>query len=145
MHTFPLLLLALGAAALAAPTNNTADASLIEKRSSRPWIDSFDVDDGSCLDANGEEDEDPRPFITAGTCQPFQPVVNRVGGSWGAGSYAISSFWAFENDDCTGKVRAVIPRKNGEHGFCFTLESLNCVGGGDLDDPCFWNSVRGNR
>ena len=42
---------------------------------------------------------------------------SRVGGSWGAGSeHAIISFWAFENDDCTGAVKAKIQRNDGE-GF----------------------------
>lgn len=150
MHiSFPIMFLACGVAALALPTNtnnNTVNASLISKRWSRPWLDSFDPDDGTCQDADGDTSDDPRPFITAGSCQQFQPATGRVGGSWGAGSgYALSSFWAFENDDCTGAVKAKIARKGGEHGFCFALDSLGCVGGGDLDNPCFWNSVMGNR
>lgn len=147
MHTSPLIFLALGVVALALPTDNTVDASLVEKRSSRPWMDSFDLDDVVCQDADGDTSDDPRPFITAGSCQQFSAVTGRVGGSWGAGpGYQISSFWAFENDDCTGAVKAEISRKGSEHGFCFDLNAaLGCVGGGDLDNPCFWNSVRGNR
>ena len=74
----------------------------------------------------------------------FQPATSRVGGSWGAGSFEISSFWAFENDDCTGAVKAKILQKNGEAGFCFTLDTLGCQAGEDVGNPCYWNSVRGN-
>ena len=140
MHISSLLFLALGAIALAQPTNNTTDTSVIEKRSSRPWIESFDTDDTECkIDDGGV-----RPFIVAGDCQPFYPYYLRVGGSWGAGTYGLSSFTTYENDDCTGPVKATINRKGKEHGFCFDLHTLGCQNG-DVDNPCFWNGIRGNK
>ena len=140
MHALPFILLALGAVALAFPTNNTSDASLLEKRSSRPWIDSYALDDGSCKVG----DDGDRPFIQAGDCEVWTPYQSRVGGSWGAGTYALESFWAFEFDDCTGDVKAKISRKGKEHGFCFDLHTLGCLNGDD-GNPCFWRSVRGNK
>lgn len=144
MHSSPLLFLALATVALALPTSDTVGATLIEKRSSRPWLDSFDLDDVICQDPDGDTSDDPRPFIQAGECVTFQPATGRVGGSWGAGGFAISGFWAFENDDCTGSVKANITQKNREQGFCFDLDILGCQAGEDLSNPCFWNSVRGN-
>lgn len=144
MRTSYLILLALGTVTLAIPTTDTTDPSLIEKRSSRPWLDSFDSDDVVCQDPTNDTATNYRPFIEAGDCQAYQPYSERIGGSWGAGSFSISNFWAFENDDCTGPVKARINRKGHEHGFCFPLESLGCSNG-DLDNPCFWNSVRGNK
>ena len=145
MHTFSLLLLfaLMGASALAHPTydnNDNSTKGALEKRSSRPWLESFDTDDTSCK----TDDDGNRPFIVAGSCQAFQPYELRVGGSWGAGTYGLSSFTAYENDDCTGAVKAVIKRKGKENGFCFNLHSLGCQDG-DVDNPCFWNGVRGNK
>ena len=80
--------------------------------------------------------------------QRFSAVTGRVGGSWGAGSgHQISSFWAFENDDCTGAVKAEISRKGSEHGFCFDLKStLGCVlGWRRFGQSVLLNSARGNR
>lgn len=146
MHISPLIFLAFATAGLALPTtNDSVDAAVIEKRWSRPWLDSFDADDGSCTDPNGDNSDDPRPFLTSGSCQVFQPEADKVGGSWGAGKYSISSFSAFENPDCTGAVKAKISRKGSEHGFCFNLDTLNCVDGEDLGNPCFWNSVMGSQ
>lgn len=145
MYISPLILLALGTAALALPTDNTIDASLIEKRSARPWLDSFDDDDGSCLDPTGDSSDNYRPFIEAGDCVQYQPEEGRVGGSWGAGIYSISSFWAFEGINCTGDVQAKISRTDGQAGFCFPLSSLGCQPGKDVGNPCYWNSVRGNK
>ena len=144
MHTFPLILLALGTAALALPSNNPPNGSLIEKRWSRPWMTSFDDDDVVCRDPTGDTSDDPRIFISASNCMVFQPADVRVGGSWGAGLFEIGSFTAFENADCTGAVKAVIKRKDGEAGFCFLLSVLGCQPGEDLGNPCFWNSVQGN-
>ncbi|CAD6587654.1 MAG: hypothetical protein ASARMPREDX12_002959 [Alectoria sarmentosa] len=126
MYTTPLFLLALGTAALALPPPNS---SLIEKRSSRPWLTSFDGDDAVCQDPTGDTGDDPRDFIQASDCVVFQPAEQRVGGSWGAGGFGIGSFTAFENADCTGAVKAVITRKDGEHGFCFLLSALGCQQG----------------
>ena len=150
MHTSTLILLALGTLALAIPTNNnnnTITAYPIQKRNSRPWIQEFDYDDVPCQNtagANGD-DNDNRPFIVSGDCEPFNPATGRVGGSWGAGKGdEISIFTAYENDDCTGAVKAIIPRHNDEAGFCFTLDTLGCVDGEDVGNPCFWLSVRGS-
>ena len=155
MHTPTLILLALGTLALAIPTNNnnnnnnnnTITAHPIQKRNSRPWIQEFDYDDVPCQNtagANGD-DNDNRPFIVSGDCEPFNPATGRVGGSWGAGKGdEISIFTAYENDDCTGAVKAIISRHNDEAGFCFTLDTLGCVDGEDVGNPCFWLSVRGS-
>lgn len=147
MHLTPLILLALGALALASPTaTNTTDTTpVLEKRSSRPWIDSYEPDDGSCQDgdfANSQMYE--RPFIQSGDCVNWNPYHSRVGGSWGAGIYGLKSFWAFEGENCTGNVHAKIDRKGSEHGFCFDLETLGCLEGDDVN-PCYWQSVRGNN
>lgn len=144
MHTpTALILLALTTSALAIPTTTTLP---LQKRTSRPWIQEFDYDDIPCQNtagANGDDDAD-RPFITSGDCNPFSPATGRVGGSWGAGKGdAISGFTAYENEDCTGAVKAVIGRHRGEKGFCFTLDTLGCVDGEDVGNPCFWGSVRG--
>ena len=145
MHTSSLISLVLAAVTLALPTDNTTHVSFpIEKRASRPWLDSFDVDDINCRDANGDTADDYRPFLQAGQCHSFQPAESRLGGSWGAGHFGIGSFWAYENDDCTGKVKAQITRKNKENGFCFTLDTLGCKNG-DVDNPCYWNSVMGHK
>ena len=144
MHPTPLILLALGAVALAHPTTDATDAPLLQKRSSRPWIDSYAPDDASCKVGDFATSVYGRPFIQAGDCVPWSPYQMRVGGSWGAGAYGLKSFWAFENDDCTGPVKAEIGRKGGEHGFCFNLHTLGCRNG-DVDNPCYWQSVRGNK
>ncbi|CAF9915125.1 hypothetical protein IMSHALPRED_002350 [Imshaugia aleurites] len=147
MQLSPLILLALASITLALPTNdNATHASLIEKRSSRPWLTSFDDDDSTCKPVSGEVDDD-RPFITAGTCVAYEPEYDQLGGSWGAGEYSISSWSAFENDDCTGAVKTMTTRKKNEHGFCFALSSLGCDPNGeeDLGNPCFWRSVQGNK
>lgn len=147
MQTSVLFCLALGAIALAIPTNNTIDANSIAKRSSRPWIQEFDLDDVPCQNATGANGDDNynRPFIKLGDCGAFNPQTGRVGGSWGAGSGdEISSFQAFENDDCTGAVKAIIGRHNDEAGFCFTMDTLGCVDGEDVGNPCYWQSVKGS-
>ena len=69
MHPTPLILLALGAVALAHPTTNiTTDAPLLEKRSSRPWVDSYAPDNGSCKVGDFATSVYGRPFIQAGDC-----------------------------------------------------------------------------
>lgn len=145
MYALPLILLVLGTAALALPTNNTIEVSLLEKRVAIPWLKDYDDDDGSCLDLSGDTSSDARPNTRSGKCEPYQPQTGRVGGSWGAGMYKISSFWAFENSDCTGAVKARINQTDGEAGFCFPLSILGCVPGEDVGNPCYWNSVRGNK
>lgn len=147
MHTSALICLVLSTIALAIPTNNTVNVHQIEKRSSRPWIQEFDLDDGPCQNSAGAngDDNDDRPFIKAGDCEAFNPATGRVGGSWGAGfGDEISSFQAFENDDCTGAVKATIGRHHDEAGFCFTLDTLGCVDGEDVGNPCYWQSVKGS-
>ena len=143
MHTTTLILLVFGAVALAHPAINTTDLPLLEKRFSRPWIDSYAPDDGSCKVGDfATSAVYERPFIQAGDCVAWRPYHSRIGGSWGAGAYGLQSFWTFENDDCTGPVKAKISRKGGENGFCFDLQALGCRDG-DGDNPCYWQSVKG--
>ena len=145
MHPTPIILLALGAVTLAHPTANTTDAPLLEKRSSRPWIDSYALDDGSCKVGDfATSAVYERPFIQAGHCKRWSPYQSRIGGSWGTEAYGLKSFWAFGNDDCTGPAVAEISRKDGEYGFCFDLQALGCQGGNG-DNPCYWQSVKGNQ
>ena len=145
MHISPLLLLALGTVALTLQTNNTTtitSPSLLQKRASYPWIDWFEDDDGTCASREGGDSDDGEfTEMRAGRCVPFSSATSRVGGSWGADFDSITSFWAFENEDCTGTVKQKVQRKGSEAGFCFTS---NCLNGYDEANPCYFQSVRGN-
>ncbi|KAM0796978.1 hypothetical protein BDR22DRAFT_865119 [Usnea florida] len=146
MHISPLLLLALGTVALTLPTSNNTTTNtslpLLSKRASYPWIDWFEDDDGTCASREGGDSDDAEfTEMRAGSCVPFSSATSRVGGSWGADFYSITSFWAFENEDCTGTVKQKVQRKGSEAGFCFTSDCLN---GYDEANPCYFQSVRGN-
>ena len=70
---------------------------------------------------------------------PYQPQIERVGGSWGD----IAIIEAFEDASCT-QHQAFITRTGAEVGFCTPLSDLGC-GNGDVGNPCFWNSVKGHE
>ena len=65
----------------------------------------------------------------------------RVGISWGAGKYAVSTITGYTEDGCI-KPTKVIKRKKGDAGACELMTNWGCKGGYDVGNPCFWKSVK---
>ena len=142
---FFLLLSALSNKALSLPSTHKT----VEQRSAYAWIGSFDNDDTNCTNDYLNQGPDaaellnPRPELHRGKCVKFQPQGGRVGGIWGnGGRVKVNTIEAFMDDACkTSQVK--ITRKGHEDGFCQPFSDWDCDGG-DVGNPCYWNSVKGS-
>ena len=61
-----------------------------------------------------------------------------MGGSWGD----ITTIETFSDVSCTAHQGFLPPRNGAEFGFCVLLNEYGCTNGA-VDDPAFWNSVKG--
>ncbi len=65
-------------------------------------------------------------------CIPFDASTNNIGGFFGSGNYELKQFWAYPDDQCTGRVTVTVVNGNGKGlGGCVQMVTENGVGTSD--------------
>ena len=115
MHLPTTFMAVLSAGALALPAINEIFSTL-EKRSTWPWISSFQH--GDCTKSH----VGTRPKIHD-NCLDFSPVTDNVGIYWGTWPYQVGGFEVYRNTKCEGTPISFIERP----GFYNKKGTQSCV------------------
>jgi hypothetical protein len=65
-------------------------------------------------------------------CIPFNASINNIGVFFGSGDYELKQFWAYADDQCTGRETVTAVNGNGKGlGGCVQMVTENGVGTSD--------------